>query len=80
MAEMKSGVPEIKRRRSAFVELESFDLTARLSDFVEVVEWINGNGIDISINNRTPQRMSLTWGEFDAIKACISALDNEDPE
>lgn len=56
-------------RNAAFTELAEFDHFAKPSDFVEICEWYNGEGIDITISARDENKsISLTFGEFDAIK------------
>lgn len=42
-------------------------------DFIEVCEWINGEGFDISITDK--KIISLTRGELDAIDFLTKTLD-----
>ena len=46
-------------------------------DFIEVTEWNNGEGFDITINATTEQNVSVTYGQFDAIKKLIKTLNNK---
>jgi hypothetical protein len=71
----------IENRKSAFVLLEDFchhSLGDRKGkgDFLEVTEWSNGEGYDIIIQDvNGPLRFMLTWGQFEAMKKCIKAID-----
>lgn len=55
---------EIINRKSVFCELKKFDYIAKADDFIEITEWSNGEGYDITINQNTIQ---LTHGQIDAI-------------
>jgi hypothetical protein len=72
----KYGI-DIYERRAGFVELKKFDVHSKKDDFVEIVEWHNGEGFDVEISSDLPQRFQLTYGAFDAIKKLIKQLDNE---
>lgn len=55
--------------------LIDFDpLFAGESDFVEVCEWKNGNGYDVSVNDT---HFSFTIGEFKAIEYLIKQLNKK---
>lgn len=45
------------------------------SDFLEVTDWSNCEGIDVSISSRTDQMFSLTWGEWSCLKKVIKKLN-----
>jgi hypothetical protein len=55
-------------RKTKFTELRKYDHLAKEHDFIEVCEWHNGEGFDVTIGEKTFQ---LTWGEFEAITALI---------
>jgi len=42
-------------------------------DFIEVTEWVNGEGWDITISDS--QRFSLHWTEFEVLKKIIKYLE-----
>lgn len=43
--------------------------------YVEVTKWMDGDGVDIVVDNAGGQKtMSLTFGEFNAIRACIHTM------
>ena len=60
-------------RKSLMVELKDFDYLAKKNDFIEVTEWGNGEGYDISISDN--QVISITAGQFDAIKKLIKLFN-----
>ena len=66
---------ECKKRKSIFSELNVFDYTAKENNFIQVTEWANGEGWDISINDDTI--FSLTCGQLEAINYLSKKLDYE---
>lgn len=64
---------EIENRRCIIENLNKFDIMANKDDFIEVCEWTNGEGVDISIMNK--KIISLTRGELDAIDFLTKTLD-----
>ena len=62
---------EFKTRKSVNDKLRVYDYLAKENDYIEVTEWVNGEGIDISINT-TP--ISLSYGQLDAINYLQNAL------
>lgn len=61
---------------AAFALLTQFDHCARNDDFIEASLWHNGEGFDANISgtNRN-QHISLTWGEYKALKTLVKKLD-----
>ena len=70
---------EIKNRRCVIEDLNKFDIMANKDDFIEVCEWTNGEGFDISITDK--KIISLTCGELEAIdfltKTLVYNVDNK---
>ena len=64
---------EIKNRRCIIEDLNKFDIMAEKNGFIEVCEWTNGEGFDISITDKKIIR--LTRGELEAIDFLTKALD-----
>jgi hypothetical protein len=62
---------------AAFAELEQFDHTAKGDDFIEVSMWNNGEGFDVHLSHTGDRYVSLTWGEFKAIKKLVKELDEQ---
>ena len=60
-------------RKSLMVELKDFDHLAEKNDFIEVTEWKNGEGYDIALSDN--QVVSITIGQFDAIKKLIKLFN-----
>lgn len=58
-------------RKSVNDRLRKYDFMAKEDDFVEVTQWANGEGYDITIEDR---KMSLTDGELDAINYLVQTL------
>lgn len=75
------GNIQLGNRKSAFVELKdycTFSMGDRKEkgDFLEVTEWTNGEGYDITINDVNGDRhIIITWGQYDAIKACVKTIN-----
>ena len=53
-------------------DLRKYEVCAKEHDFVQVCEWSNGNGWDISFNDKV---ISLTFGQLDAINYLIKVLE-----
>jgi hypothetical protein len=60
-------------RKSLMVDLKDFDHLADKHDFIEVTEWKNGEGYDIALSDN--QVISITIGQFDAIKKLIKLFN-----
>ena len=63
----------IKNRKSVIEDLKKFDMTADKDDFIEVCEWPNGEGFDISITDK--KIIGFTRGELEAINFLTKILD-----
>ena len=64
-------MPEIIQRKSINDNLRKYDYLAKENSFIEVTEWGNGEGYDITIDDKV---MSLNYGQLDAIKYLTLAL------
>ena len=62
---------EINHRKSINTRLTN--LYHNDSDFIEVTEWTNGEGYDITISDK--QQFSLHYTEWDILKKLIKKLD-----
>lgn len=62
-------------KKSVSDDLKKYDHLAKDSDFIEITEWYNGEGIDIAINERL---FSLTHGQLEAINYLYKSLDYND--
>lgn len=62
---------EVTTRKTVWEELSKFDALAN-DDTVEVTEWLNGEGWDISIGDT---HLSLTIGELAAINYLVDTLN-----
>lgn len=56
-------------RIAKFTELKPYDHTAKEHNFMEVCEWQNGEGFDVTINERT---FSLTWGQYECLQVLVN--------
>ena len=57
-------------RKATFTLLKPYCYFAQPEDFIEVTEWHNGEGIDVTINTKSGEKhISLTHGEFEALVA-----------
>lgn len=50
-----------------FIQLQRFCHFANKTDYMEMIEWHNGEGFDVNING--DKTYSFTWGQFEALKA-----------
>jgi hypothetical protein len=67
---------EINNKKSVFTELKNFcPYSLTKPDFMEVTEWVNGEGVTVAINDILGNRhCDFTYGELDALKKCIKTL------
>ena len=61
----------ISNRKSVWDKLSKYCPGTTKDDFIEVTEWSNQDGWDITIGNRT---LSLSMGELDAINYLTKVL------
>lgn len=61
-----------ENRKSISDDLKKYDFLAKDNDFITVTEWNNGEGFDISINDRI---YSFTCGELEAIWYLVKSID-----
>ena len=59
-------------RKSVNDKLKKYDYLAKDNDYIEVIEWTNGDGYDIIINDKI---ISLTSGQIDAINYLVRSLE-----
>ena len=64
----------INNRKSVSDDLNKYDILAKSDSFVEVTEWTNGEGWDITFDDRI---ISLSIGQLDAINYLTKALEVE---
>ena len=65
---------ETKTLKSVNDRLQKYDVFANAdSDYIEVIEWANGEGWDINING--DKHISLSMGELDAINYLTKVLE-----
>lgn len=63
---------EIINRKSINDNLRKYDYLAKNDDFIEVTEWTNGEGYDITINDKI---IPLTNGQLEAINYLTKSLE-----
>ena len=58
----------ISQRTSKMVLLSSYCVLSHNDDFMEIVEWVNGEGFDVEVyTNRETTKYSMTYGQLDAL-------------
>ena len=63
---------KFNNRKSISDKLKKYDYLAKDNDFIEIIEWTNGEGYDITINDKI---ISLTRGQIDAINYLVRSLE-----
>ena len=68
---------EIQNRKSINDKLKKYCYYSNGdNDFIEVTQWTNGEGIDVTINSNGQEKsFSLTYGELEAINYLKMSLD-----
>lgn len=65
-----------KNRKSVNIKLSKFDYLSDGSDFIEVTQWTNNEGMDITIGKGDHvTNLSLSLGEIEAISYLSKTLD-----
>lgn len=63
---------EFNSRKSVNDKLKRYDYLAKDEEYIEVTEWTNGEGYDITINDKT---IPLTEGQLNAINYLVKSLE-----
>lgn len=63
---------EFNQRTSVKDDLRKYDHLANKDSIIQVTQWANGEGWDISINDEPV--ISLTWGQLDAINYLVNTI------
>lgn len=63
---------EFNQRTSVKDDLRKYDHLADKDSIIQVTQWANGEGWDISINDEPV--ISLTWGQLDAINYLTNTI------
>jgi len=67
-----------KYRESYTTVLKEFCHFAKDTHFIELTEWSNGEGFDVTLSTvMGNQLFTMTWGEFDALKTIVDEVYNE---
>lgn len=56
-------------RKAKFTQLKLYDLFANDDDFMEVCEWHNGEGFDVTMNDRI---VSFSWGQWECLLVLVN--------
>lgn len=68
---------KFNNKKSVSDNLSKYDYTQTdKNSFIEITEWTNGEGYDITINDKSV--ISLTCGELDAINYLTQSLQYHD--
>lgn len=69
---------ETYNRKTAIIELKKFCYSDKDSDYIEVVEWKNGEGYSVSIEvGGRKECFDISHGELDALNYLVTVLDYE---
>lgn len=63
---------EFNERTSIKDDLRKYDHLANKDSIIQVTQWANGDGWDISIDDEPV--ISLTWGQLDAINYLVNTI------
>lgn len=63
---------EFNQRTSIKDDLRKYDYLANKDSIIQVTQWANGDGWDISIDDEPV--ISLTWGQLDAINYLVDTI------
>ena len=64
---------EVNNRRAVFAELKDYCHMCGQDGYMEVTEWSNGEGWDVTIENiRGAEQFSLTYGEWQLLQVLMN--------
>ena len=67
---------EIKTVQTLKASLKEFCQWSGDHHYIEVTEWLNGDGVDIKLQDTNGiHEFYLTWGQLNALNACIDKLN-----
>ena len=68
----------VNQRRAVFLELKDYCFHSGDHDFIEIIEWSNGEGYDVVIDRkRGCEKFSLTHGEFELLTVLMNWRDKQ---
>lgn len=62
-------------RKTVFAKLKQFCYFADEHDYIEVVEWNNGEGFDVEMSGKLQERFQMTYREFQALKKLVKVIE-----
>lgn len=62
-------------RKAVFTELKEFCHISKDGSFIEVTEWYNGEGFDVTLESSSSHHIYFTWGQFKALKKLVKVLE-----
>lgn len=57
-----------------WTKLKGYCPFAKSEDYMELIEWHNGEGFDVNISGE--KLYSFTWGQYEALRALEAYKDN----
>ena len=75
---MKKDKVEVSRgnKKALYCDLKPFcPGYTKKDDFIEITEWINGEGFDVLIETDKREKFSLTLGQYDALEHLVKELN-----
>lgn len=72
------GVLRKYSREAIQAQLLDFCYLANTHDVIELCEWNNGEGFDVTLSSKEDKIISLTYGEFKAIKKLLKELNKNE--
>lgn len=66
---------EESKRRTMFAELEGASIFADKEDYVEVTEWVNGDGVTITVKEANIDVLiDISYPAFDVLKKLVKQI------
>ena len=64
---------KVDQRRAVFSELKGYCHMSSDRDYMEVIEWSNGEGYDVCIDRKNGgEKFSLTYGEVELLMVLLN--------
>ncbi len=64
-------------RKSKYIDLKDYCPFSEKNDFVELTEWNNGEGFDVTVSGKFDTKFSLTWGQWESLQVLVNYKESK---
>jgi hypothetical protein len=64
-------------RKAKYIDLKDYCPFSEKNDFVELTEWHNGEGFDVTVSGKFDTKFSLTWGQWESLQVLVNYKESK---